>query len=147
MCTVGRMSEERHSESAFTWCAIQVKAEAPEAVAARQRAAAEAAAAARALVVHEKNEWQIEVVPAVPADAGPGIIVAADIGGGSHPRTILPEGLSFSHVRHEDIPIAAYRCCTVSPTDILTDVQPSHCSGMKWMGSLVNAAGAGGGGC
>ena len=66
-------------------------------MAARQRAAAEAAAAERALVVHEKNEWQIEVVPAMPADAGPGAAVAA--GGGIQQLHALPEGLSFSHVR------------------------------------------------
>lgn len=124
-----------------------MKAETPEAVAARQRAAAEAAAAERALVVHEKNEWQIEVVPAVPADAGPGIMVAADIGGGSHPRTVLPEGLSFSHVRHDDMLNTAYRGCILSPTCSLTDVQPSHCSGMKWIHMLVKFIGAGGGGC
>ena len=37
--------------------------EAPEAVAERQRAAAEAAAAEDVAAVHEDNEWHIEVRP------------------------------------------------------------------------------------
>jgi hypothetical protein len=75
--------------------AMQTKAEAPEAVAARQRAAAEAAEAESAAVVHEDNEWHIEVVP---ADASPEAPMAAGSGSNSQPRTALPEGLSFSHV-------------------------------------------------
>jgi hypothetical protein len=101
----GRAGEESahcHCDSVAPTHAAQVKAELPEAVAARQRAAAEAAAAERAVVVHEKNEWQIEVVPAVPADAGPGAAAAAG-SGGVQQLNALPEGLSFSHVRKDDI--------------------------------------------
>lgn len=78
----------------------QAKMEAPEAVAERQRAAAEAAAATEAPAVHEDNEWQIEVMP---EDASPSQPVAAASTAGSGGGVVdglqaLPEGLQFSHV-------------------------------------------------
>lgn len=78
--------------------------ESPEAVAERQRAAAEAAAATEEAVVHEDNEWAIEVLP---EDAKPSAAVAEESaaqggsggsGGELQGLQALPEGLQFSHV-------------------------------------------------
>ena len=59
----------------------------PAAAAARQAAAAAAAAEEEVAVVHEENEWAIEVMPEgaeeAPSDAGTD-------------RDALPEGLHFS---------------------------------------------------
>lgn len=75
--------------------AYKAKQESPEAIAARQQAEAEAVAAESRAVVHEDNEWSIEVLP---DEATPH---AADTGGqGSAAQghsAALPEGLSFSH--------------------------------------------------
>jgi len=77
----------------------QAKMEAPEAVAERQRAAAEAAAATEAPAVHEDNEWQIEVMPEDAAPSQP-VAAASTAGGGGAVDGLqaLPEGLQFSHV-------------------------------------------------
>lgn len=100
-----------YAQECFILLLLQAQQDSPEAIAARQRAEAEAAAADSVAAVHEDNEWSIEVVPDEPAPQA-----AAAGGHGSAAQghsAVLPEGLSFSHVRP---------CQAV----------PLHCSGIEW---------------
>lgn len=87
----------------------QAAQQTPEAIAKREAAAAKVAAVeAASEVVHEDNEWKIEVVPedeAAPTGSGSGgggggTSAAASEGAPRHQQhQQLAEGLQFSHVR------------------------------------------------